>query len=245
MGGIPVAGGRVVKRGLFFRGGALNAVTEADKEKLRDLGIVCAIDLRTGWEREAKPDKEIPGIENLHIPFFDKEIVGIEYEKPISESIVDGHDFACDPSDFYRAMPNPLTARQMRQALEVVFDHAMAGEATLQHCSGGKDRTGVLALLTLTILGADKDAILQDYLETNIARDANIQPIYERFLRLTGDEEVARRVTDDHRARPSNLENFYEALDENFGNMNDFIHNHLGIDNDRMQAIRACCTEER
>ena len=244
LGGIPTRSGATVKPGLIFRSGALNKSTEADVAKLRDtLGITCVVDLRTGWERKAKPDREIPGVENHHIPFYDQEKVGLEYVKPIPGSIMIGSDFACDPPDFYQSMANPLTSAQMAKAAHLVFGRALQGLPTLVHCSGGKDRAGIMSLVLLEVLQADRGAILEDYLLTNASRDKNLEPIYQRFLRLLeGDEERAREVTYAHRALPCNLESFYAAIDSTYGSMQAFIAEKLGIDTEEQQRIIEACT---
>ena len=83
LGGTPVSGGREVVPGLFFRGSALAGITPHDRTLLfEELGIACIVDVRTGWEREAKPDPDVSGVENLHIPFYDLEKVGLEYTTP-------------------------------------------------------------------------------------------------------------------------------------------------------------------
>ena len=245
LGGIPVAGDRVVKRGLIYRGDALCKLSDSGRTKLKhEYGIRCVIDVRCGWEREAKPDVDIVGVENLHIPFYDLEKVGIEYTKSIEGSKVTGRDIVCDPDDFYRSMPNELTAKMMAQGLETIFAHALAGEPVYEHCSGGKDRAGIMALLVLTILGASKEDILDDYLLTNEGRDKNIESIFERFLRLMGgNEEIAWQVTNNHRARPENLAAFYESVDERYGSMESFLTDVLGFGPVRRDELRAQLTE--
>ena len=247
LGGTPVSGGRVVAPGLFFRGSALYEVTESDCDVLFDqLGITCVVDVRTGWEREAKPDIDVPGVENLHIPFYDLEKVGIEYTEPAEGTKLVGRDVACEPSNFYRAMPNPLTVGQMGVGLREVFARAERGRAVYVHCSGGKDRAGIVALLILTVLGASRDDILEDYLFTNEARDKNYDKLFERFLRLAqGDEKRADELVFSHRARPENLEEFYRVIDERYGGMDSFVRNQLGISDERREELRAACTVER
>lgn len=232
LGGIPVEGDRVVAPGLFFRGGALSEATPADAETLfGTLGIRCVVDVRCGWEREAKPDISAPGVENVHIPFFDQEKVGIEYTEPAAGTKVVGRDVACDPLHFYGALSNVLTAGQMRQAVQLVFGQALAGNPVYIHCSGGKDRAGVLAVLILTVLGADQDAILEDYLLTNDSRDRHYDTEFKRFLRFAdGDEELARTLTRAHRANPENLQVFYRSLDARYGGMEAFVVETLQID---------------
>ena len=232
LGGIAVDGGRVVKPGLFYRGAALNEATEADQDVLfNELGIGCVIDVRCGWEREAKPDVEVSGVENLHIPFFDLEKVGVEYTEPAAGTKVVGRDVACDPLRFYGSLSNVLTARQMREGVHCAFLHALEGTPVYIHCSGGKDRAGILALLILAILGADDDAILKDYLITNESRDRHYDREFQRFLRFAdGNEELARKLTLGHRANPENLQAFYDSLEARYGGMEAFIVEKLDID---------------
>lgn len=232
LGGIPVGDGRVVVPGLFFRGAALNEATPDDQAILfDDLGISCVIDVRCGWEREAKPDVAVPGVENLHIPFFDLEKVGVEYTEPAAGTKVVGRDVACDPLRFYGALSNVLTAGQMREAVHCAFSHALEGKPVYLHCSGGKDRAGVLAMLILTILGAEREAVLEDYLLTNESRDRHYDKEFQRFLRFAdGNEELARRLTLAHRANPENLQAFYDSLEARYGGMEAFIVEVLQID---------------
>ena len=248
LGGTPVYGGCTVAPGLFYRGSALFGVAEDDRDLLfgrrpGQLGIRCVIDVRTGWEREAKPDADVPGVENLHIPFYDLEKVGIEYTEPAKGTKVIGRDVACEPVDFYRSLANPLTVGQMRKALNETLAHAMRDEPVYQHCSGGKDRAGILALLVLTALGASREAILEDYLFTNVARDKNYEKMFERFLRLAdGDEQRAHELVVSHRASPENLDAFYGAIDERYGAMDAFMHNQMGLSDRRIAEIREHCT---
>lgn len=247
LGGIPVAGEREVAPGLIYRGGALARATDADREVLfNQRGIACIVDLRCGWERNAAPDVATPGVENLHIPFFDQEKVGIEYTEPAEGTKVVGRDVACNPDRFYRALANPLTAGQMRRALEVIFDRACHGRPVYLHCSGGKDRAGVLSLLVLTALSASRDAILEDYLLTNVSRDKNYAAAFERFLRFTdGDEQRAHELTRAHRARPENLDAFYEAVSTGYGSMEKFLDETLALPGARRDRLRAACTHPR
>ncbi len=247
LGGIPIEGGRIVARGLIYRGSALADITERDQNLLfGELGITRIIDLRCGWECEAKPDVEVPDVENLHIPFYDLEKVGIEYTEPTAGTKTVGRDVACEPSRFYRSLSNPLTVRQMCEGLHAVLDHAMGGQPVYVHCSGGKDRAGIMTLLILTVLGASEEDILEDYLLTNVARDKDYDRVFARFLRLAqGDEERAREITDAHRALPENIVAFRSAIEESYGSMDMFLSNELAVSADYQTRVRAACTEVR
>lgn len=246
LGGIPVAGGRAVRRGLIYRGSALNTMTPHDERVLFDeLGIACVIDLRCGWEVEAKPYRVPPGVERLHIPFYDRDIVGVDYIEAAAGTKIVGRDIACDPRRFYPSLANPLTAGQMRRAIREIFARAAQGDAVFVHCSGGKDRAGVMTLLVLEVLGADEAAVVDDYELTNVARDRDLDAVFARFLRLAdGDEQRARELTESHRARPEYLELFRAAVAERCGSMEAFIERELGIGEGMRDELRRLCTCE-
>ncbi len=245
LGDIPVCGGRSVKEGLFYRGSSLNAITPRDEEILfGQCNIRCVIDLRTGWEREAKPNSVPDGVKDLHIPFYDLEKVGIEYTRCAPGTHPCGKDIACDPDDYYRSLSNERTVAQMKKALDVVFECGEQEISTYVHCTGGKDRAGIIALLILTVLGANYEAILDDYLLTNVSRIADEPKIYERFRRLCESDEAAAEMTKTHRATPDNLKAFYEAVTERYGNFDEFLHVQLGFDKKRCETLRLSCTHK-
>lgn len=245
LGGIVAAGGRCIKSNLFLRGGALAKMTDSDARALFDEhNISCIIDVRTGWERKEKPDPDIAGMQNLHIPFYDLEKVGIEYTEPAAGTKVVGRDVACDPDHFYRSLANPLTVNQMRKGIHILLENAFVGKGTYIHCSGGKDRVGILTVCLLLVLGVSKEEIERDYMLTNIAREKNIQEAFERFMRFTNDEEKAWEITRAHCARPENLQAFYEAVEQAYGSLQDFVTNQLDASESYRKKAIAACTEE-
>ena len=242
LGGIVAADGRAVRPGLFVRGSSLEGLSPADQDLLYGKRNISAIiDLRTSWERKARPDVAPAQVERLWIPFFDQDEVGIEYDQPIPGTIKRGRDFACDPTDFYRTMANPLTVGQMRRVLHTLLDRGQQELGTYYHCSGGKDRVGVTTFLLLTLLGVDRNRVLEDYRLTNVSRDAHIQPVYERFLRLSGDEDRAWQITNAHRAKSENIETFLGAVDERYGGFSRFVHDPLGFTDEYLEQAKDRC----
>lgn len=232
LGGILVSNGmRCVKSGLLYRGANLANLTDEGARFMADeLGISLVVDLRVGWEVEENPDRPIPRAQNVHLPFYDKEKVGIEYNERAQGTQVVGRDIACDPNHLYRHMSNELTARQMGKTVRLMLSRALEGKPSYVHCSGGKDRAGIIALCLLTILGASEQAILDDYLLTNVSREAHINETFQRFLRLAGgNEEKAWAITHNHAARPENLKAFRESVCQRYGSMDAFVSDMLGI----------------
>lgn len=242
LGGMRTNDGRMVKSGLIYRGGALHGATEADCRKLsQDMGIGCVVDVRCLWECEEKPDAVIEDIQRTYIPFYDKEIVGIEYTEPGYEGKVVSRDVPCTPLLFYRSLVNRLTGVQFGRAVRHVLDRASAGEVTYIHCNGGKDRIGIMSLLILTVLGCTEDDILEDYLLTNISRDKQYPQMFERFYALCSNEDAAHELVMTHRALPEYVSAFYEAIDVEYGCMDVYLSEVLGLDAEYIESVRSAC----
>ena len=71
--------------------------------------------------------------------------------------------------------------------------------AAIVHCAAGKDRTGVVIALALTIAGVEPEVIVADYVATN----DRIEAIIERLSRtkMYGGDVGSRRSAPTRRAR--------------------------------------------
>lgn len=148
LGGYPLAGRgseRFTRWGSLYRGDLPKQVTQADRQRLRELGITTVVDLRSKEEIERKPDplaQEL-GIRYLHCPLAGDGRVPAPDEVPLS----------------YMEMADGTG--QMAGALRAI---AEAPQAVLFHCTAGKDRTGVVAALLLWLAGVSEEDILADYI---------------------------------------------------------------------------------
>ena len=148
LGGYPLAGRgseRFTRWGSLYRGDLPKQVTQADRQRLRELGITTVVDLRSAEEIERKPDPlaQEPGIRYLHCPLAGDGRVPAPDEVPLS----------------YMEMADGTG--QMAGALQAI---AEAPQAVLFHCTAGKDRTGVVAALLLWLAGVSEEDILADYI---------------------------------------------------------------------------------
>ena len=82
--------------------------------------------------------------------------------------------------------------RQMlfgNKAYKELFRALEVGETpVLFHCSGGKDRTGVAAMIILLALGASDETIRQDFVRTNECRRPELEKIWAEHA-----DEIAAR----------------------------------------------------
>ncbi|MDQ4212318.1 tyrosine-protein phosphatase [Microbacterium capsulatum] len=142
VGGIPVGGSRI-REGVLFRSGNL-AHTGAEAQSFLRGHVSRVVDLRDDSEVLAEPCG-VAGIPITHVPLFAGSIASFL----LGDISLDG---------LYRRIVDDGSDRVVR-----VMDVIAAGEPTLVHCTLGKDRTGVSVALALAAVGADRDAIVEDY----------------------------------------------------------------------------------
>jgi len=153
LGGLHARDGRRVAPRRVFRSDRLTRLTGADNQMLESFGIGRVFDLRSDLElaQDGPGEFSAAGGRHRHVPLV-----------RVSLSITDARiDWAkVDLQNRYLEMLDE-GAPVIREVLEHI-----AGEdatATVFHCTGGKDRTGVLAAVLLRTLGVDDETIVDDY----------------------------------------------------------------------------------
>lgn len=182
LGGLSRVDGGRTPYGMFFRSENLDSVTPAGWQGLHALGIRTIIDLRQPAERTQQ-----------------------HYEAPDWATVqhVD-HDGLDEHPEFWAGYwQNGLvgTALYYLPHLQQLPDRsaavlsaiAQAPEGgVLFHCMGGRDRTGIIAMLLLTVAGTAPEEIIDDYLES-VSNGAAVAAARGRPNSEPECEEICRR----------------------------------------------------
>ena len=232
LGGLAATDGRKIRRHRLIRADALNNLTAAGIEKLRDYGLSTVIDLRTETERNEKPDPAVPGAAILHIPIFEEETAGITREKDSAAKM----NSVPDMSRLYRHMvSDDHSVAQLSKVIKAIM--AVKDGCVLFHCTAGKDRTGLVAMLLLGILGVSDEDILEDYIYTNVT-GADVAYAYrDMVLRKTGNEALAESVKRAFLADESYLLGAMFVVKE-CGGYTQFFKERLGISEEKIESFR-------
>lgn len=163
-GGIATRLGRI-KRGCLFRSAHFAEASFADIARLEGLACAFVVDLRRPVERARQPNRW-PGPQIV----THASNTGKEAAEPPHIAFLRSGDLSVAGVDafmrgIYREMP--FTPEHIG-LFRAFFEGVMAGKgAGVVHCAAGKDRTGLLAALVLTALGASEDDVLAEYELTN------------------------------------------------------------------------------
>jgi protein-tyrosine phosphatase len=155
MGGYPLGDGRVTSWRRLYRADGLQRLTDADHDRLGQLGLRTVVDLRTFEELDERGKLSVERHDDLtfvHLPIVDStwRDAGVP-------------EFDAD-ADFLRWAYREM----LRQGSSRFADgiRLLAEPDTLPavfHCAAGKDRTGLLAALILGSIGVSRALILADY----------------------------------------------------------------------------------
>lgn len=189
LGGIPIAGG-TMRPGLAIRADDLSLIPLATAQALVEDGMTAVIDLRNPHE------VSISGrgvLASMPVAYHHLSLQGqMAAKMPGGTTGMYGPE---QMGHMYSAMAEQASS-QLATALSVI---ALSPGTTAFHCAGGRDRTGVLAAMLLTALGAPEDAVVDDYVRTaqNIeAVQQRVAPVIAPVLAAQGIDvdEVTRQV---------------------------------------------------
>ena len=116
-----------------------------------------------------------------------------------------------------------------------------ATKAVLWHCTEGKDRCGIVSALFLYLLDVDEKVIMEDYLYTNKVNQPKALRTFLLILLFRRNLQMARSVYRVYIADRTYLQSFLDAVKENYGSIDDFMRNQLGVTDERKKALKDYC----
>ena len=240
LGGYRTADGRQVRWGRVFRSDALGKLTDADLTYLERLGVRLVCDFRDDHETTRAPSR-LPDHPDLRVERFpigaggDTTVTGGRNDG-LTDLVLAGELGEVSPEmlgDFYVGMlegrSEPLVA-----VLGRVADPA--NHPLVFHCTAGKDRTGVLAALLLSVLGVDDDTILDDYELTDRYRTPHrIAEIEPRLAQIGVELDRVRALFS---AQRQVLARTLATLEERYGSVDAFLTGPAGVEPAVLDRLR-------
>jgi len=161
----------VTRRGTLIRSEAVDRLSPAGWDALREHGVRTIVDLREDDERAETGG----GVETIHVPldridedpeFWDDWMHGPQFGTPL----------------YYGPFVERFPER-IEEVLDAIESAPPGG--VLVHCVGGRDRTGLVAIAALAAVGVTPEAIADDY-ERGAERAHTYEPVLEEYLAERG-----------------------------------------------------------
>ena len=215
VGGHETHDGRRLKLGAVYRSDSLHRLTPADLETAARLGVRTVIDMRSSGD--VQRHGRYAGADDIayhHLPWYEDDTRPFELSKP------------GDPAPDVARTYVDMTAA-CKDAVAAAFQ-ALADEehAIVVHCVAGKDRTGIVAALLLSILGVPDASIVHDYQLTDGAAAR-----MRAWAEVHSPEVVSEiETTPDWvlRAPATTMEAFLRLVRDDYGSVEALL-THLGI----------------
>ena len=193
------------------------SLTPAGRQAMIDYGVTTVIDLRSEAEVKGSPGP----------PFSE-----FQSSSPPVASVLNGGAPA------YRNLPlvDDATALLLNEAPEMlgryilmlerrqpavgaIFEAIASAEGpVLFHCFAGKDRTGLVAALMLTLAGVESEAIGADYAET----DVQLATRYEEWLAKAAPDRI-ETMRNELRCPPEWMLGTLDHVDQKWGGVESYL----------------------
>lgn len=241
IGGYKTKNGKYVKKGLLYRSDELSKLTAHDVAILEKLGIKTIIDYRA--ERERINNEDVP-IKGSTVIYLDPKADVAALASSDNKDILDKKKSIISSEQAYFLMYNQnkefvmseTSKTSYRKLLKILLN--IENCPLIQHCRGGKDRTGYGVALILLLLGVDKETVIRDYLLTNeYKKEKNEKSLKEAFDQ-TGNEDFVLALRYLKEARKEFLLVALSLIEEKFGGIENYVIQELGLTLDEINKIR-------
>ncbi len=226
LGGYAAGPGQLTRWRTLFRADGLGELTEDDLATMRALGIRTVVDLRSGGELEQnRYDVDAHPVSFHHFPFI--------------ETIPDPEEFDRRPD---------LLQSQYLEMLDTSGEQIVAALRVLAspnalpavfHCTAGKDRTGLLSAIVLTLVGVPEETVVADYALSAAAMDRLREKIIRKYPEA---EERLNSIDGVFTAEPRKMEVLLEYARERYGSMESYVET-LGAQPTLVPALRESLLE--
>jgi protein-tyrosine phosphatase len=235
LGGYQAADGRTVKWGMLYRSDSLAELSDQDLAYIQRLGVKQIVDFRTPFEKAEDPDRIPEGVN-----YVEREIdVEGTAVKELFEKISSGD---IDDLNATELMENANRAFVTSQQ-QVYGPHLKSllsdnNVPSVAHCTGGKDRAGFGAAITLLALGVPESTVINDFLLTNEYTKDKINK-YIWMIRLGSFFQ-----TDPEKIRPllgverSFIVAAIDQMKKDYGSIDNYFRQGLGISDAEIQLLR-------
>jgi protein tyrosine/serine phosphatase len=189
-GGLKTRDGHVIRHGALVRSDVLTRLTESGREALVAHGVRTIVDVRMPNELEeddgrypfatTDPDTSTGSVTYRHVPFNAPLREGVA-----AEELRQRYQAAQSREELNR-LDLDINRDGIAAIVAAIADAGPGG--VLVHCHAGKDRTGMIVALALSLAGVDDDQIADDYALTAL----NLDPLIIDWLDEMSDDETER-----------------------------------------------------
>lgn len=243
MGGLNAVEGHI-KSGKLIRSGKLYKLPKSTVKKLESFHIQTVIDLRTEQEAAEKPDTVIPGANHVQLSLLNVATFGVTFEKDLKQTLKSHGDEILEQfgtfDDYMTKIYDDIlfsetSQENLRAALKIIIE---AEGCVLFHCTGGKDRTGVLAMLVESLLGVDEETIMLDYAATGEFQKGRNRTFRLLSVFMPLNRKIKKTLIEFLKTKPQHMERVIAKIKAQYGSVIGYCKTALGITEEEILTMR-------
>jgi protein tyrosine/serine phosphatase len=216
VGGLPTSDGGRIREGVLIRADSLHYLSPEGVAAVRDAGVCRILDIRGDTEVAATPTP------------FTGDPLGVR------QSLQDPADPDHGQATIVAACTWMLDQRPELFAAAVKAIADAPDGAVVVHCHGGKDRTGMVVALALSVAGVPDEEIVADYFLTQ----ERLADWLAEQLAAEPDTSLHPEMLEFRDTRAESMTAILRHLEERYGGPEAYLR-HGGLSNDDLNRLRA------
>lgn len=245
LGGFKTEDGKQIKSGKLIRSGKLSKLPAKTVDALKALGVSTIVDLRIFTEIEEYPDTLWEGVRYVHQPLLCTATPGITRDKSMRITMVKEarrikKEFGSADNYMAAMYKSILTSEEPKRHLTAVLREIIENDSCiLWHCSGGKDRAGIVSMLVETLLGVKWEDIMADFVAS--ARFHKRRYFWNRVAIYTipATTRFKKILLVMMETKPRYLTESIDMLNEQYGSVINYCKAELGVTDQDIEKMKA------
>jgi protein-tyrosine phosphatase len=236
IGGLKTKDGTTVKWGKIYRSDNLSRLKNKEFDKFNSLGIQTVFDLRTSGEIAGKQDNLPKNVKYIHTPIVKD---SADVLASIKGQVIRGKITEEQSLQFMNDLYGSIVSENIPALRQMIKDALQSDAPILYHCSAGKDRTGIVTAMILSILNVERETIIDEYLLSDYYRREKLEGI---LWKAKAAKVVKPRIS------IGAIQNFmdvderyintaFNIIDTKYGGIDNYICNQLQISDKERKLI--------
>lgn len=255
LGGYQTRDGKNVRKGVLLRTAAL---TDASQEELDSLinnyKLAAIIDMRASYELADDPEPVLDGVTQYNFKIMDEQMMAQRAASvqdiltdtnvnPVKRMTAILEAGVISDQMYVEFLQGDIGKAGFREFFRVLLE-TPEGNAVLWHCTNGKDRTGVAAMLLLGVLNVDEETIMEDFLLTNVFFETEISAMRKQLEQYIQDEAMLEEfMVAGKGVYAPYMQNAINYIKDNYGDIPGYVKAELGLTDADIVKLKKLYTE--
>ncbi|HIW88922.1 MAG TPA: tyrosine-protein phosphatase [Candidatus Ligilactobacillus excrementipullorum] len=245
MGGYPTKTGQLTRWRKLLRSGNLGELTDQDVNYLQDYGLKYIVDLRSESESGYFPDKVPAGAQYYNLSVYPFASSLFQNLGVAGSMKLHSQDLSFVDESYAQMLADPHAQHVFRNLFQLLLQNDQVDESLVFHCAAGKDRTGVGGFLILNALQVKPDAILKDYLLTNLYYSNASVDMINGILTDDDQDSLANALNSNLAVASENFDVLYHTANAISGSVENYLQDKMKLSDRDLEKLNRLYLQDK